>query len=128
LETINQCTKTYKEKNTPTIENDIEIIEVETLIRNDLLTCVRYYKNIINAFRQLISCDYKYHGELKDHLFVTEFQNRGSQHDHALLCIKDAPIYGRNTNVEIEHFVDRYLSCDSRILGNNSTSSSHKKL
>jgi chromosomal replication initiation ATPase DnaA len=89
------------------------------LIRNDIVTCVRYYKNRINALQQLISHDYKYYGELKDHFFVTEFQNRGSQHDHALLWIKDAPIYGRNTNVEIEDFVDIYLSCDSRILGND---------
>jgi hypothetical protein len=116
---LTNALKHMKENNKPTIENDIEEIEVETLIRNDRVTCVRYYKNKINYLRQLISHDYKYYGELKVHFFVTKFQKRGSQHDHALLWIKDAPIYGRNTNVEIKYCVDRYLSCDSRILGND---------
>jgi hypothetical protein len=43
--------------------------------------------------------------------FVIKFQNCGSEHDHGLLWIKDAPIYGINTNEEIENFVDKYISC-----------------
>jgi hypothetical protein len=70
----------------------------------------------MNPLRQIISHDSKYYGELKHHFFVTKFKNRGSQHDHGLLWIKDAHIYGRNTNIEIENFVDRYLSTNSRIL------------
>jgi hypothetical protein len=33
--------------------------------------------------------------------FVIEFQNCGNEHDHGLLWIKDAPLYGINTNEEI---------------------------
>jgi hypothetical protein len=89
------------------------------LIRNNPLTCVQYYKNRMNSLRQLISHDFKYYGELKDHFFIIEFQNRGIQHDHALLWIKDAPIYGRNTNIEINNFVNIYFSTDSGILVND---------
>jgi len=43
---------------------------------------------------------------MKDHFFIIEFQGKGSQHDHAFLWIKDALVYERNVNVEIEDFVD----------------------
>jgi hypothetical protein len=33
---------------------------------------------------------------------MLEFQNRGSEHDHELLWIKNAPMYGVNTNEKIE--------------------------
>ncbi len=36
--------------------------------------------------------------QVYDFFFVTKFQNHGSEHDHGLLWIKDAPIYGINTN------------------------------
>jgi hypothetical protein len=48
--------------------------------------------------------------------FVIEFHNCGSEHDHGLLWIKDAPIYGINTNEEIENFVDKYISYDVSLL------------
>jgi hypothetical protein len=72
------------------------------MIRNDPVTCARYYRNIINALRQLIFHNDNYYGKIKDYFYVTEFQNGGSEHDHGLLWIKYAPIYGTNTNEEIE--------------------------
>jgi hypothetical protein len=50
--------------------------------------------------------------------FVIEFQNRGSKHDHGLLWIKNAPMYGMHTNEEIERFVNMYISCDVLLLLN----------
>jgi hypothetical protein len=38
---------------------------------------------------------------------VTEFQNKGSEHDHALLWIEGAPVYGNENNSQIEQFVDK---------------------
>ena len=58
-------------------------------------------------------------GKILDYYFVTEFQNRGSEHDHGLLWIQDAPIYGKNNNLEIENFVDRYITCDMDFLDPN---------
>jgi hypothetical protein len=48
--------------------------------------------------------------------FVTKFQNHCNEHEHHLLWIKDAPMYGINTNEEIEKFVDKYISCDVSLL------------
>jgi hypothetical protein len=46
-------------------------------------------------------------GKVNDFYFVTEFQNRRSEHDHGLLWIKDAPIYGVDSNETIEQFVKK---------------------
>ncbi len=50
--------------------------------------------------------------------FITKFQNYGSEHDHGLLWIKNAPMYGMHTNEEIEWFVNMYISCDVSFLPN----------
>ncbi len=36
------------------------------------------------------------------YFLVTEFQNCGSEHDHGLLWIKNAPMYGMHINEKIE--------------------------
>jgi hypothetical protein len=41
---------------------------------------------------------------------VSEFQNRGNEHDHALLWIEGALVYGADNNSEIEKFVDKYIT------------------
>jgi hypothetical protein len=45
-------------------------------------------------------------------LFVTKFQNRGNEHDHALFWIEGAPVYGDDNNSEIKQFVDKYITCN----------------
>jgi hypothetical protein len=50
--------------------------------------------------------------------FVIKFQNCGSKHDHGLLWIKNALMYGVHTNEEIERFVNMYISCDVSLLPN----------
>jgi hypothetical protein len=40
-------------------------------------------------------------GKYQTSYFVTEFQNRGSEHEHGLLWIEDAPIYGKDSDSEI---------------------------
>jgi len=48
-----------------------------------------------------------------DFFFVTKFQNCENEHDHGLLWIVDAPIYGIDFNKTIENIVDRYITCDN---------------
>ena len=48
--------------------------------------------------------------------FVTEFQSRGSQHDHGLIWIKDAPCYELCPKKDVVDFIDRYISTDQSIL------------
>ncbi len=49
---------------------------------------------------------------------VIEFQNCESEHNHGLLWIKNAPMYGVHTNEEIEQFIEMYISCDVSLLPN----------
>ncbi len=62
-------------------------------------------------------------GQVQDYFFATKFQARGSEHDHGLLWIKDAPIYGINNNDGIQSFVDKYITCDKSLLLVNSCES-----
>jgi hypothetical protein len=39
-----------------------------------------------------------------------------SSHDHRFFYIKDAPIYGINSNDEIQSFLDKYITCDKSLL------------
>jgi hypothetical protein len=55
-------------------------------------------------------------GHLLDFFFVTKFQSHGSQHDHGLLWVANAPIYGLDSNNAIEKFVDKYILCDNNKL------------
>jgi len=51
--------------------------------------------------------------------FVTKFQSHESQHDHGLLSVANAPIYGLDSNNAIENFVDKYISYDNNKLAPN---------
>jgi hypothetical protein len=96
-------------KQTDTLENN----HIDYLIRKDQTTCSRYYRHRINALRQFICHDETFFGKISDYFFVSEFQNRGNEHDHALLCIEGAPVYGAENNLEIEQFVEKYITCNT---------------
>jgi hypothetical protein len=55
-------------------------------------------------------------GHLLIFFFVTKFQSHESQHDHRLLSVANAPIYGLDSNNAIENFVDKYISYDNNKL------------
>jgi len=74
------------------------------LIRDDPVNCARYYRNIISYLQNLICHDEKYYRNIQNYLFVTEFQNKESEHDHGLRWINDTPIYGKNINTKIDFF------------------------
>ena len=40
-----------------------------------------------------------------------EFQARGSQHAHTLLWVKDAPVYGTDSDEDVLAFIDKYQTC-----------------
>jgi hypothetical protein len=39
-----------------------------------------------------------------------------NSHDHGLFYMKDAPIYGINSNDEIQSFLDKNITCDKSLL------------
>ena len=57
--------------------------------------------------------DSTFFGKISDYYFVTEFQNRGTEHEHGLLWIENAPIYGKERNSEIDKFLDNYITCNT---------------
>jgi hypothetical protein len=48
--------------------------------------------------------------------FVTEFQNRGSEQEHGLFWIEDSPIYWKDNNLQIEKFLDKYITYNTDCL------------
>ena len=46
------------------------------------------------------------------YFFVSGFHNRGNEHDHALLWIEGALIYGDDNNSQIEQIVEKYITCN----------------
>jgi hypothetical protein len=97
-----------RKKQMDTLENH----SIDYLIRKDPVTCTRYYRHRINALIQLICHDETFFGKILDYYFVTEFQNRGSERDHALFWIVGAPVYGVDNNSQIEQFVEKYITCN----------------
>jgi hypothetical protein len=104
-----------RKKETDTLENN----DIDYLIRKDPVTCTCYYRHRINALRQLICHDEMFFGKISDYFFVTEFQNRGNKHDRTLLWIEGAAVYGVDNNLEIEQFLDKYITCNTDHLDPN---------
>ncbi len=50
-------------------------------------------------------------GEIVDYAIRIEFQCRGSPHAHCVLRVKDAPLYGVDSNSDICAFIDQYVTC-----------------
>ena len=85
-------------------------------IRKNLVLCTRYFNHRINSFRKMMLKNQELFGKVSDYFFITKFQNRGNEHVHFMLWIKDTPIFGQCKNINIEDFIDKYISCDSTLL------------
>ncbi|MCO5607666.1 hypothetical protein L7F22_061864 [Adiantum nelumboides] len=77
---------------------------IRALVRSDPITTARYYVHRFKEMKKKIKRNKSILGELIDYFFVTEFQQRGSQHDHELLWIKNVPTFG------ISLCIDTYIS------------------
>ena len=89
------------------------------LIRNDPVTCVRYFEHRLKNLWEILSapCGPFQGFELVDKYVRTEFQVRGSPHVHALLWLKNAPKYDKNDPKSIEkciEFIDKLISVCSK--------------
>jgi hypothetical protein len=83
--------------------------DIFKLVRGNHVICARYYNHIMKCLPKLLSSTNTLFGQVEDIFFVIEFQGRGSEHDHVLLWIKNAPKYRINNYYEIESFVDIYI-------------------
>jgi hypothetical protein len=104
--------------NLPNKIKNLQFVHIVELIRIDFFTCARYYDHGTFFFHKLITKDHSLFGYIFGKKFIAEFQNHGSEHDHGLLWIKNALMYGMHTNEKIENFVDMCISCDVLLLPN----------
>jgi hypothetical protein len=84
----------------------LETKHVVDFIQCDPITC-SWYQN--HHMRSIVYEKNSIFGHLLDFFFVTRFQSCGSQHDHGLLWVANAPIYGLDSNNAIGNFVYKYI-------------------
>ena len=89
------------------------------LIRNDPVTCVRYFEHRLKCLWEILSapCGPFQGYELQDKCVRVEFQVRGSPHIHALLWLQNAPKYDKKKPESIERcteFIDKLISVNAK--------------
>jgi hypothetical protein len=50
--------------------------------------------------------------KLIDYFYRVEFQQRGYPHTHCLCWIQDAPKFEENNDIDVIHFIDKYITCE----------------
>ena len=85
--------------------------EKSELIQSDPVTCARHFDYMIRRFlNDILYSSYHPIGEVIDHFYRVEFQQRGSPHIHMSTWIKGAPQCGKDMNEGIASFVDQYAT------------------
>jgi len=81
VETLVTFLRNKASKNdTNTLEDD----DIDYLIRKYPVTCSQCYRHRINVLKRMICHDTTFFGKISDYYFITEFQNRGTEHEHGL--------------------------------------------
>ena len=99
---LEQVTKSNKQNASDNLPTDT----IDSLIRKHPVICGRYYRHRIVVLKNLLLKNEHIFGKVQDFFFTTEFQQRGNEHEHGLLWIKDAPIYGKILTI---YFFHRFL-------------------
>ena len=89
------------------------------LIRNDPVTCVRYFEHRLKCLWEILSapCGPFQGYELQDKYVRVEFKVRGSPHIHASLWLQNAPKYDKEKPESIERcteFIDKLISVNAK--------------
>ncbi|KAJ8049090.1 ATP-dependent DNA helicase pfh1 [Holothuria leucospilota] len=97
--------------------SDAEILnmtwhEKSELIQSDPVTCARHFDYMIRRFiNDVLLSSYHPVGQIVDHFYRVEFQQRGSPHIHMLAWVSNAPVYENASNTEVASFIDKYITC-----------------
>ena len=88
------------------------------LIRNDPVTCTRYFDHRIRELFKVLKANNGPFSPFKlvDLYLRIEFQSRGSAHVHSLLWLENAPKYDPKvleSKKICEEFIDRFISCST---------------
>ena len=87
------------------------------LIRNDPVTCARYFNYKMCQMMKYIKSN---HGPFEEYNVIdsyerVEFQMRGSPHEHMFLWLNKAPEYSPDDSTSINEctaFIDRFITCE----------------
>lgn len=102
----------------PTAEdvNNWNYIKRSDVLRDDPVTATRYYHHRMQAFYHHILHGNEALGKITDLIWADESQTRGVLHRHGLLWTENAPRYDSDPDQDAIAFIDRYISCNRRIL------------
>ena len=85
--------------------------ERSKLVRNYPITCARYFENRCHEYIKLAMGDSAPLDKVNDFFYCVEFQQRGSPHIHGLFWVKGAPTMEKNSEREVCHYLDKFISC-----------------
>ncbi len=81
-------------------------------LRCNPVTAARHFQYRLSTFfKDVLKSKANPLGEIVDYAIRIEFQSRGSPHAHCVLWVKDAPLYGVDSNSDICAFIDQYVTC-----------------
>ena len=105
--------------------------EKSDLIRNDPVTCARYFdmrtKKIISLLKRKNGVFKSFN--VKDYYIRVEFQNRGSPHCHGIFWLENAPKYIKNDQESYDtcvKFIDEFITCKNDLTHKYIASQFHK--
>uniref|UniRef100_A0A8D8XYD7 ATP-dependent DNA helicase n=1 Tax=Cacopsylla melanoneura TaxID=428564 RepID=A0A8D8XYD7_9HEMI len=87
------------------------------LIKNDPVTCARYFDHKISNFMKLIKAPFSIFEEysVADSFQRVEWQVRGSPHEHLFLWLENSPklvVDQPSSYQEVVEFIDRFITCE----------------
>jgi len=84
---------------------------VSALVAKDPVSTSRFLDNKFRAILDFINSKDFPIGEVSHYFWRREYQDRGIQHFHLLIWIKNAPIFGESTIEEVSTFILQHISC-----------------
>ena len=85
---------------------------ISALVAADPVAATIFIHNRFDAVMEyLLSPDHPI-GEISHFYWVCEYQGRGLPHFHCLFWIKNAPVYGVNSNEEVQEFITKHITCE----------------
>lgn len=84
------------------------------LLRSNPVTAARHFDNRVQLYLKHILLNKQLNplGNILDYKYRIEFQQRGSPHVHMVDWAKNAPSIDKNTEEEVQQFIDQYITCE----------------
>lgn len=86
-------------------------LSTSALVAKDPVSTSRFLDNKFKAMLEFIRSKDHPIGEVVHYFWRLEYQGRGIQHFHLLICIKNASIIGESSTEEVCNFILQHISC-----------------